>query len=251
MTAAIAEAAIPVAVVNPRQVRDFAKATGILAKTDKLDAKVLAHFAATVQPTLRGLADAEMEDLRDLLARRQQLVGMLVAEKNRLKQAPRVVRERIKDHIDFLEQELDDTNGELDTLLKHSSIWREREDLLRSVPGIGPVASLTLVAALPELGRLSRKEIAKLVGVAPLNRDSGQRRGHRMVWGGRAEVRSVPYMATLAATRHNPVIAKMYRGLLDKGKPKKVTLVACIRKLLTILNAILKQQSPWRESAAA
>jgi transposase len=251
VTAALAEAKIPIAVVNPRQVRDFAKATGILAKTDELDAKVLAHFAAIIQPQPRGLADAELEDLRDLLARRRQVVGMLVAEKNRLKQATRVVRDRIKEHIAFLEKELDETNGELDTLLQQSPIWREREDLLRSVPGIGPVASLTLVAALPELGRLSRKEIAKLAGVAPLNRDSGQHRGHRMVWGGRAEVRHVLYMATLAATRHNAVIAKMYQGLLDRGKPKKVALVACMRKLLTILNAILKHQSPWREPAAA
>jgi transposase len=251
VTAALAAATIPVAVVNPRQVRDFAKATGILAKTDELDAKVLAHFAATVQPEPRGLADAEADDLRDLLARRRQVVGMLVAEKNRLKQATRVVRDRIKEHIAFLEQELEKTNGELDTLLQQSPIWREREDLLRSVPGIGPVASVTLVAALPELGTLSRKQIAKLAGVAPLNRDSGQRRGHRMVWGGRAEVRHVLYMATLVATRYNPTIAKMYRGLLDKGKPKKVALVACMRKLLTILNAILKHQSPWREPATA
>lgn len=251
VTAAIAAAELPVAVVNPRQVRDFAKATGVLAKTDELDAKVLAHFAATIQPEPRGLADAELKEMRDRLTRRRQVVGMLVAEKNRLKQVTGVVRARITEHIEFLEQELDETTEELDTLLHHSPLWQEREDLLRSVPGIGLVASLTLVSALPELGTLSRKEIAKLAGVAPLNRDSGQRRGHRTVWGGRAEVRSVLYMATLAATRHNPVIAKMYQGLLDKGKPKKVAVVACMRKLLTILNAILKHQSLWREPAAA
>jgi transposase len=251
VTAALAEAAIPVAVVNPRQVRDFAKATGHLAKTDELDAKVLAHFAATIQPEPRQLADAQAEALRDLLARRRQVVGMLTAEKNRLKQATRVVRERIKDHIAYLEDELDDSNRDLDTLLQQSPVWREREDLVRSVPGIGRVTSVTLIAGLPELGRVSGKAIAKLAGIAPLNRDSGQRRGYRIIWGGRAEVRSVLYMATLAATRFNPVIRTLYRRLLDAGKPTKVALVACMRKLLVILNAMLKRQTPWKEPAAA
>lgn len=251
VTAALAAAGIPVAVVNPRQVRDFAKATGILAKTDLLDARVLANFAATVQPEPRGLADAQAEELRALLARRRQVVGMLTAEKNRLGQATRIVRERITEHIAFLEEELDQSHRDLDALLQASPVWREREDLLRSVPGIGPVASATLVAALPELGQLSRKQIAKLVGIAPLNRDSGRRHGHRMVWGGRAEVRSTLYMATLVATRHNPVIRTRYERLLAAGKPKKVALVACMRTLLTILNAMLKHHTAWRQPMAA
>jgi transposase len=249
--AALAEAKIPVAVVNPRQVREFGKAMGMLAKTDALDAQLLAAFAAKVQPEPRELADAQAQTLRDHLARRRQVVGMLVAEKNRLKQASPVVRERIKDHIAYLEDELDDSNRDLDSLLQQSSLWRARDDLLQSVPGIGPVASLTLVAALPELGQLSRKQIAKQVGVAPLNRDSGQRRGHRTVWGGRAEVRHVLYMATLAAIRCNPVIHAHYRHLREVGKPTKVALVACMRKLLLILNAVLKHQTPWKEPATA
>jgi transposase len=251
VTAALAAAGIPVAVVNPRQVRDFAKATGILAKTDALDAQVLARFAATVQPEPRGLADTQAEELRDLLARRRQVVGMLTAEKNRLRQATRVVRGRIKEHIAFLEAELDESNRDLDTLLHQTPLWREREDLLRSVPGIGPVVSVTLVAALPELGHLSRKEIAKLVGLAPLNRDSGRWQGHRIVWGGRAEVRAALYMATLVATRYNPVIRSVYARLLAAGKPKKVALVACMRKLLVILNAMLRHQTPWRTPTPA
>lgn len=251
VTAAIAEARIPVAVVNPRQVRDFAKATGVLAKTDVLDAKVLAHFAAVVQPEPRGLAEAHAQELRDLLTRRRQVVGMLTAEKNRLKQATRLVRERIKEHIAFLEAELDQSNRDLDGLLHASPVWRETEDLLRSVPGIGPVVSATLVAALPELGHLSRKQIAKLVGIAPLNRDSGRHRGHRMVWGGRADVRAALYMATLVATRCNPAIRALYHRLVDAGKPKKVALVACMRKLLIILNAIVKHHVPWHQPSAA
>ena len=251
VTAAVAAAGIPVAVVNPRQVRDFAKAIGRLAKTDVLDAKVLARFAAMVQPTPRALADAQAEELRATLARRRQVVDMLTAEKNRLTQATWAVRERIKEHIAFLEEELHAGNRDLDALLQGSPLWREREDLLRGVPGIGPVASATLVAALPELGYLSRKEIAKLLGIAPLNRDSGQYRGRRGTWGGRAEVRAVLYMATLAATRCNPVIRTQYARLLAAGKPKKVALVACMRKLLTILNAMLKHHSPWKQPATA
>jgi transposase len=245
VTAALADAGIPVAVVNPRQVRDFAKATGQLAKTDALDAHLLARFAATVQPAPRGLADAQAAELRDLLTRRRQVVGMLTAEKNRLKQATRLVRPRIKEHIAFLEAELEENTRDLDGLLHASPLWREREDLLRSVPGIGQVTSATLVAALPELGQLSRKEIAKLAGIAPLNRDSGRYRGHRMVWGGRAEVRAALYMATLVATRHNPVIRVRYQRLLAAGKPKKLALVACMRTLLVILNAMLKHHTPW------
>jgi transposase len=251
VTAAIAEARIAVAVVNPRQVRDFAKGAGLLAKTDELDAKLLAYFAVTMRPEPRTLADAQLQELRDLLARRRQVVGMLTAEKNRLTQATRVVRERIKDHIRYLEEELDQSNRDLDALLHQSSIWQEREDLLQSVPGIGPTASATLIAGLPELGQLSGKQIAKLAGIAPLNRDSGQRRGYRTVWGGRAEVRSVLYMATLVATRFNPVIRTLYQRLLARGKPKKVALVACMRKLVIILNAMLRDHTPWRQPIPA
>lgn len=251
VTAALAEAGIPVAVVNPRQVRDFARATGVLAKTDELDARVLAHFAATVQPTPRTLADAEALELKELVARRRQVVGMLTAEKNRLPRTTKTVRARIKAHIAFLETELDEQNRDLDGLLQASPLWRTKEDLLRSVPGIGPTVAATLVAALPELGQLSRKEIAALVGVAPLNRDSGRSRGQRIVWGGRAEVRAALYMAALVAARHNPVIRALYQRLVDAGKPKKVALVACMRKLLLILNAILKTEQPWKEPKPA
>jgi len=212
---------------------------------------VLARFAATVQPEPRTLADAQAQELRELVTRRRQVVDMLTAEKNRLPKAIAAVRERITKHIAFLEAELEEQNRELDGLLQDSSLWQTKEDLLRSVPGIGPVASVTLVAALPELGQLNRKEIAALVGVAPLNRDSGQYRGHRMVWGGRAEVRAVLSMATLVATQRNPVIAACYQRLLKAGKPKKVALVACMRKLLTILNAILRTETAWKQSQAA
>lgn len=251
VTVALAEAKLPVAVVNPRQVRDFAKATGVMAKTDELDAKVLAHFAAVVQPPVRTLAAAQEQELKDLVARRRQVVGMLTAEKNRVPKATTTVRERIMAHIAFLEADLEQQNRDLDTLLQASPLWQAKENLLRSVPGIGPVASVTLVAALPELGTLNRKEIAALVGVAPLNRDSGQYRGRRIIWGGRAEVRGVLYMAALVATRHNPTIAALYDRLLAAGKPKKVALVACMRKLLTILNAILRTQQPWKQPQAA
>lgn len=251
VTVALAARGLSVAVVNPRQVRDFAKATGVLAKTDELDARVLAHFAATVRPTPRTLADAQAHELKELVTRRRQVVSMLTAEQNRLPRTTTAVRERIKAHLVFLETELEEQNRDVDTLLQASPLWRAREDLLRSVPGVGPVTSATLVAALPELGRLSRKEIAALVGVAPLNRDSGQQRGHRIVWGGRAEVRAVLSMAALVATQHNPVIRTLYARLLKAGKPKKVALVACMRKLLTILNAVLRTETPWREPAAA
>jgi transposase len=251
VTVALAARGLSVAVVNPRQVRDFAKATGVLAKTDELDARVLAHFAATVRPTPRTLADAQAHELKELVTRRRQVVSMLTAEQNRLPRTTQAVQERIKAHLVFLETELEEQNRDLDTLLQASPLWRAREDLLRSVPGVGPVTSATLVAALPELGRLSRKEIAALVGVAPLNRDSGQQRGHRIVWGGRAEVRAVLYMAALVATQHNPVIRTLYARLLKAGKPKKVALVACMRKLLTILNAVLRTETPWREPASA
>lgn len=246
VVASLATAGLAVAVVNPRQVRDFAKATGVLAKTDKMDAVILAKFAEAVRPEPRRLSDETETNLRALVARRRQLVEMLVSEKNRIPTAQSKVRPRIKSHIAWLESELEDIDKDTLAAIKNSPMWREKENLIRSVPGVGAVTSSTLLACLPELGELSRKEIAALVGVAPLNRDSGQYRGRRTVWGGRANVRSVLYMATLVATRHNPVIKEFYMRLRDAGKVAKVALVACMRKLLCILNAIVKQGTPWQ-----
>lgn len=243
---ALGVAGLPVVVLNPRQVRDFARATGKLAKTDALDAHTLAHFAEVVRPSVRPLPDAATQALSALLTRRQQLVEMLTAEKNRLRTTLPPVRPRLQAHIAWLEQELRAVDEELHTTLRASPLWREKEDLLRSVPGIGPTVSLTLLAELPELGTLDRKKIAALVGVAPLNRDSGTWRGKRMVWGGRATVRAALYMATLVASRWNPVIRAFYQRLCAVGKPKKVALTACMRKLLTILNAMLEHRTPWR-----
>jgi transposase len=246
LVAALAQAGLPVAVVNARQVRDFAKATGRLAKTDALDAQVLAHFADAVHPTPRPLPDAQTQELEAVLERRRQLVGMRTAERNRLHTAPKAVRAGIKAHITWLDGELQTIDGELDGMIQMSPLWREQEDLLRSVPGIGPVVALTLLAELPELGRLDRRKLAALVGVAPLNRDSGSLRGKRTIWGGRGQVRSTLYMATLTAIRYNPVIRAFYQRLCAAGKPKKTALTACMRKLLTILHAILMRRTPWR-----
>jgi transposase len=234
-----------VAVVNPRQVRDFAKSTGKLAKTDAIDAKVLAHFAEGVRPDPRPVPEAEAQALGALLARRRQLLEMLVAEKNRLHTAAVPLKERVSAHIGWLEQELKDLDDNLSRKLRESAVWREKEDLLRSVPGVGPVLSITLLAELPELGSLTRQKIATLVGVAPLNRDSGQYQGKRTTWGGRAPVRASLYMATLTATRFNPVIKEHYQHLCCAGKAKKVALVACMRKLITILNAMVKHGTAW------
>ena len=242
---ALAEAGMPVAVVNPRQVRDFARSTGRLAKTDSLDARVLAHFAQAVHPEVRPVPEPELQLLGALLARRRQLVEMLVAEKNRLARAELSVRGSLRSHIAYLESELDRLDGDLSTKLKDSPVWREKDDLLKGVPGVGQVLSITLLAELPELGTLDRRRIATLVGVAPLNADSGAHKGKRMIWGGRAQVRSALYMATMAATRHNPVIRGFYQRLLAASKPKKVALVACMRKLLTILNAMLRHHASW------
>jgi transposase len=250
LVAALAEAAVPVAVVNPRQVRDFARAIGQLAKTDALDAQVLARFAEVVRPTPRPVPDAQAQELSALLTRRRQLVAMLTAERQRLDPALPAVRARIQTHIAWLEQELSALDGGLHDAVQASPLWREQEDLLRSVPSIGPTTACTLLADLPELGRLSHKAITALVGVAPLNCESGTLRGRRIVWGGRARVRTVLYMATLVATRHNPVIRAFYQRLCAAGKPKKVALVACMHKLLRILNAILRHRTPWREPAA-
>lgn len=245
VAAALGAAGLPVAVVNPRQVRDFAKSTGKLAKTDALDARVLALFGERMRPAVRPLPDAQAQELSGLLTRRRQVVGMLTAEKNRLHIAPTAVREDIHNHISWLERSLAKLNEELGDALRQSPLWREKEDLLRSAPGVGPVLTLTLVAEVPELGRLDRRQIAALVGIAPLNRDSGTLRGKRTVWGGRATVRAALYMATLVATRFNPVIRAFYQRLCAAGKPKKVALTACMRKLLTILNAMVKHGHPW------
>lgn len=243
---ALVAAALPVIVANPRHVRDFAKATGQLAKTDRLDAGVLARFAEAVRPTLRPHPDAATDALAALLARRRQLLDMLTAEKNRLSTAPTRVQRQIRAHVTWLTAELARFNGELDEAIRQSPVWGEQEDLLQSTPGVGPVMSRTLLADLPELGTLNSKQIAALVGVAPLNRDSGTLRGKRQIWGGRAPVRAVLYMATLVATKCNPVIRSFYLRLRGGGKAPKVALVACMRKLLTILNAMLKHRTPWR-----
>jgi transposase len=249
--ATLAGAGLPVVVVNPRQVRDFARATGQLAKTDRLDALILAHFAEAVKPAIRPLPDATTEELRLLLVRRTQVIAMITAEKNRLKTAMPAVRKHIKAHIAWLEGQRDELDTELRDRLKASPIWREKEQLLRSVTGIGPVASLTLLAALPELGQLSQKEIVSLAGLAPVARDSGTLRGKRTIWGGRARVRQGLYMATLSASKHNPVIRAFYQRLIAAGKPPKVALTACMRKLLTILNAMLRTHTPWDPARAA
>jgi transposase len=246
LASALAAAGLPVAVVNPRQVRDFAKGTGQLAKTDRLDAAVLARFAEAVRPPVRPLPDEATQRLGALVTRRQQLIEMLTAEKNRLGSAPLAMRPEIQAHISWLEQRVTALEEELGTTIRSSPIWRAQDDLLQSMPGVGPVLATTLLAELPELGRLNRREIAALVGVAPLNQDSGAWRGARRVWGGRAHIRASLYMGTLAATRHNPLIRGFYQRLRAAGKAAKVALVACMRKLLTILNAMMKHQTPWR-----
>lgn len=233
---------LPLAVVNPRQVRDFARSLGQLAKTDALDARVLCRFAAVVRPAQRELPDATAQDFADHLARRRQLVEMLAVEKVRLKQSHhREVRGDIKEHIDWLERQLRASDAGLHQRVERSPAWQAKRDLLQEVAGVGRITVLTLLADLPELGQLDRKQIAALVGVAPLNRDSGTLRGRRTVWGGRAQVRRTLYMATLTAVRHNPVLQVFFRRLRAAGKPAKVALVACMRKLLTILNAMLRE----------
>ena len=247
LVASMAVEELPVVVVNPRQVRDFARATGKLAKTDSLDAAVLAHFGEAVKPPVRPLRDAETQALNSLAARRHQVMSMIVSEKNRLGTAATAVCPRIEAHIEWLQRELDDLDRDLRQTLRQSHVWREKDDLLRTVPGVGEQVSLTLLAYLPELGALDRRQIAALVGVAPFNRDSGTMRGRRTIWGGRARVRAALYMGALVATRHNPVIKDFYLRLLAAGKPNKVALTACMRKLLVILNSMLKHRSAWRD----
>lgn len=246
LAAALGLGGLPVAVVNPRQVRDFARATGRLAKTDRLDAAVLAHFAAAVRPAVHPLPDAATRALEALVTRRRQLVEMLTAERNRRRSAPLALQGELDAHIAWLRQRLQHLDRELGRTIKHSPLWREQDDLLRSVTGVGPVLATTLLSELPELGRLNRQQVAALVGVAPLNRDSGTRRGRRTVWGGRAQVRAALYMAALVASRHNPRLRAYYQRLLAAGKPKKVALVACMRKLLTILNALLRDRTRYQ-----
>ena len=256
LVAALAAAALPVVVVNPRQVRDFARATGKLAKTDARDAAVLAHFAEAIQPPVRPLRDAETQELNSLTARRQQVMTMLVStmlvsEKNRLGAATSAVRPRMAAHITWLEQDLNDLDQGLRPMLRQSPVWREQDDLRRTVPGVGEQLSLTRLANLPELGTLDRRQIAALVGLAPCNRDCGAMRGKRQVRGGRSRVRAVWYLGTLAATRFNPVIRDCYQRRLAAGKPKQLALVAGMRKLLVILNAMFQQRSSWRDITPA
>jgi transposase len=247
---ALGLAGLPVALVNPRQVRDFARAMGRLAKTDALDAAVLAAFGARVQPTPRALPDAAQQALAALVTRRRQLVEMLTTERLRLPLAHGRVRQDLRAHIRWLEQRLSDTETALREAVRQSPLWRATDDLLRTVPGVGPTTASSLIAELPELGRLTRHQLAALVGIAPFNCDSGQRRGQRTIWGGRATVRASLYMATLVATRHNPTIRVFYQRLRAAGKPAKVALVAAMRKLLTILNAMVKAQRPWTPQEA-
>lgn len=245
-TAELAAARLPVAVVNPRQVRDFAKATGQLAKTDRLDARVLARFAQAIQPVQRPIPDEAAREFAEQLVRRRQLVEMLSAEKVRLKQAlGKVVRRNVKEHIAWLEKRLHASEDGLRQLVEGSPAWQAKRDLLSEVKGVGSVATMTLLALLPELGTLGRKPIAALVGLAPFNRDSGTMRGRRTVWGGRAAVRQALYMAALSAVRHNPTLRTFYTRLRERGKRPKVAIVAAMRKLLTMLNAMLRDNAHW------
>ena len=245
---ALIGADISVVMANPRQVRDFAKSTGQLAKTDRIDAAVLAHYAEAIRPKPRPLPDELSLELKALTVRRRQLIDMIVAEKNHLTMASKTIKKRITAHITYLEQELDRADQDLDRFIQKNPTWKENQELLCSTPSIGPVTSRTLLAELPELGTLGRKQISALVGVAPFPRDSGTLKGHRKIWGGRASVRGSLYMATLVATRRNSVIRNFYKRLRAKGKPSKVALIACMHKLLTILNAMIKNKTRWSEN---
>ena len=246
VVSALVAAGLPVHVVTPRQVRDFARATGQLAKTDALDAQLLAQFGEVLRPAPRPLPDEATQALSAVLTRRRQLLEMLTAEKNRLSHPRPLLRKRLEAHIEWLTRELRRVDTELDTALRHSPVWREQDDLLQSIPGVGPGLSRTMLAEWPELGTMSSKQLAALVGVAPHNRDSGTLRGKRTIWGGRAVVRTALYMATLVATKWNPVIKAVYHQFLARGKAKKVALVACMHKLLIIVNAMVQYRTPWR-----
>ena len=249
VVAALSAASLPVVVVNPRQVRDFAKATGQLAKTDRLDARVLAHFAAAIKPPLRPIKSQDDQELDALAGRRAQLIQILTQEKNRRASAATdTVREEISGHIDWLEDRIAELDQQLKALVQSSASWQRKAEIMLSVPGVGQVVCFSVIADLPELGALNRQQISKLVGVAPLNRDSGKYRGCRHIYGGRARLRSALYMAALTATRHNPIIKEFYQRLRAKQKPFKVALIACIRKLLTILNVMLRDGVCWQSN---
>jgi len=245
LAAALQVESLPVVIINPRQVRDFARATGALAKTDAIDARILALFGLRIKPEIRLLPDKQSREMGSLLTRRRQLMEMIIAEGNRLSRADDDVQPNIKDHINWLKNALSDINGNLEDRIRSSPSWHEKGSLLRSVPGIGKVVSSTLLIELPELGTINRRKVAALVGVAPLNRDSGTMRGKRTVWGGRTTLRAALYMAALVATKYNSVISAFYQRLLDAGKVKKVALVACMRKLLTIVNAMMRAMTVW------
>ena len=243
---ALHAAGLPVVVVNPRQVRDFAKALGQLAKTDRLDARVLAHFAAAIKPPVRPIKSNEAQELDALTGRRRQLIEMLTDEKNRRASATDTVRDEIKEHIDWLEERIAELDEQLKALMQTSPYWQAKDEILQSVPGIGPVVSFSMIADLPELGTLNRQKIGKLVGVAPLNCDSGQQRGTRHIYGGRAQVRQALYMATLTALRWNPVIKEFYQRLCAHQKPFKVAITACMHKLLNIINVMIRDSTSWK-----
>jgi transposase len=246
---ALQDAEIAVSIVNPRQARDFAKASGRLAKTDRIDAAVLAHFGEAMQPPITVLATAQDRALQDAVTRRQQLVEMLSAEKNRRASLRAKMRQNVEHHIEWLEAEIRELDAEIERLSQAQAQWQANITLLKTVPGVGPVIATTLVASLPELGQVGDKRISALVGVAPFNRDSGKFRGSRSIWGGRAHVRAVLYMGTLTAVRWNPTLKAFYERLLAQGKAKKVALIACLHKLLRILNAIIRDRKSWQASA--
>ena len=248
IVAALAHARLPVVLINPRQVRDFAKATGRLAKTDRIDAQVLAHFAEAVHPEVRLLADPDQRELAALMSRHGQIIEMIVAEKNRTHTTTEIVRGRIEAHLGWLRTELESVDGELDDFIRQSPALQRKVEIVTSVPGVGPVLSKALISYLPELGAINRKEIAALVGVAPFNSDSGPHIGKRIIWGGRKQIRSILYMGALVGTRHNSTIRAFYQRLLAAGKEQKVALTACMRKLLTILNAMVRSDAVWCEN---
>ncbi|MFZ5512285.1 MAG: IS110 family transposase [Pseudomonadota bacterium] len=250
LAARLAAAGLPAVVVNPRQARDYAKATGQLAKTDRLDALVLADFARAIRPQVRPLKDEATRELDELVTRRRQLIDMRVQESLRLGRASALQRKSLKSHIAWLDKRIEEIDTDLTARLRKSEAWRAKDDLLRGIPGVGFALCTTVLAKLPELGSLSRKAIAKLVGVAPLADDSGKKRGRRAIWGGRGEVRAVLYMATVSALRCNPVIKAFAQRLRQAGKPPKVVIVACMRKLLTIMNAMIKNNTPWAPKIA-
>ncbi len=249
LVAGLAQAGLPVVVTNPRRVRAFARSTGRLAKTDKLDAKLLAHFAAAVRPPVRTLPTEAEEQLTGWLTRRHQIVEMLTVEKNRLHTVRPALKDDIEEHIRWLKEKLSKLDEEINHFVQTTPMWKEKDAILQSVPGVGRITSSTLLAMLPELGKLDRQQVAALVGVAPVNKDSGRKQGKRRVYGGRAEVRSILYMAALSAKKHNPVIRNFYERLIHQGKQKKVALTACMRKLIVILNAMMRTNQPWRVQA--